>query len=589
MPTLRTSLTVLGFALVASLAGCNRDDPAKFLESGRGYLQQKDYKAAVIELKNAIQAAPENGEARYLLASALIEVGESRDAEIELRKAADSGYNADLVQPALVRALLAMGDMDKALATATQASVTQPSAQAEMKALAGTIMLGRGQLSESRQAFSDALALDAGNAEAKLGLARLAAVADRDLPASTKLTDEVLSQSPASVDALLFKAQLLQAEGKPAEAIAALAQAVDARPHGIAANMALIPALLRAGDVKAARQRTDAFKKSARNSVAPLYMDALVLYSEGNTPGAREATQNALKHAPDYPPLLLLAGTIALQTRNLTQAEDYLSRAAKAAPNSYAQRLLVATLLQSGKPQRAKELLQPLLKARPDDPGLLSLAGEVAMGEGNYQEATKLYSKAVAADPKNVARQTRLGQAYIGSGDIDQGVHVLESAADTNAAIQADLSLIALHMNRREPEKAKDVIEGLLKKQPDNPVVHNVNGLVLQATNDETGARASFERALALQPTFFPAAASLAQFDLRDGKPQAALGRYQAILNKDPNQEQALLAMVVVMQRTGASQADVEKALDRAVNANPTSVNTNLAKINYLLGQRKYQ
>ena len=195
-----------------------------------------------------------------------------------------------------------MGDMDKALATATQASVTQPSAQAEMKALAGTIMLGRGQLSESRQAFSDALALDAGNAEAKLGLARLAAVADRDLPASTKLTDEVLSQSPASVDALLFKAQLLQAEGKPAEAIAALAQAVDARPHGIAANMALIPALLRAGDVKAARQRTDAFKKSARNSVAPLYMDALVLYSEGNTPGAREATQNALKHAPDYPP-----------------------------------------------------------------------------------------------------------------------------------------------------------------------------------------------------------------------------------------------------------------------------------------------
>ena len=88
-------------------------------------------------------------------------------------------------------------------------------------------------------------------------------------------------------------------------------------------------------------------------------------------------------------------------------------------------------------------------------------------------------------------------------------------------------------MNRREPE-GKDVIEGLLKKQPDNPVVHNVNGLVLQATNDETGARASFERALALQPTFFPAAASLAQFDLRDGKPQAALGRYRAILNKTP-------------------------------------------------------
>lgn len=589
MAYIRSFLFALGLAVLASSAGCNRDDPDKFLESGKSFLDKKDYKSAIIELKNAIQAAPQNGEARFLLAKALVESGNASDAEIELRKAAEAGYDADRVQPALAQALLAKGESEGALEIARSAQLADPKAKAAMKALEGEILITQRKIADARRAYDEAVGLDSENAQARLGLARIAA-AESGIEEGHKQVDAILAQSPDFVDALLFKARLLELEKKGNDAIALWKRAVDVRPDNVAAHMSLIPAMLRTRDVSGARTRVDAFKKAARNSVAPLYLDALVLSGEGKLNEARDATQNALKYAPDYAPLLLLAGTLAMQSRNFVQAEEHLTRATKAAPNGYAQRLLVGALLQAGKPQRAKEYLEPLVKAQPQDPGLLSLAAEVAMSEGDYKEATALYSKALEADPKNVVRQTRLGQAYIGSGEIEQGVEVLESAAHSGSGnIQADMSLVALHMNRREPEKAKGVLEALLKKQPDNPVVHNMKGLVLQATRDNAGARASFEKALQIQPTFFPAAASLAQMDVREGKQEAALGRYKSILDKDPKQEQALLATVLLLQQTNALPADIEKALNRAVDANPTSVNAHLSKINYFLGQRRNQ
>jgi len=589
MANLRSYLSVVSLALITALTGCNSEDPDKFLESGKSFLEKRDFRAAIIELKNAIQAAPQNGEARFLLAQALMETGQYRDAEIELRKAADAGHDPNLVEPALVEAMRGLGESEKALELATQSTVTEPAAKAKMKAMEGSIVLGRGKVEEARQAFNDALELDASNRDAKLGLARIATV-DGGIEEAGKQVDALLAQSPTFVDALLFKAQLLEAQGKSPEAIEALGKAVDERPNAIAPHLSLVPALLRSGDVAGARSRVNAFKKAARDSVAPLYLDALVLSAEGKTNEARDAARNALKYAPDYPPLLTLAGTLAMQQRNLVEAEDHLTKAAKAVPNSYAQRLLVGTLLQAGKAGRAREFLDPLLKARPEDPGLLSLAAEIAMSEGNYKEATGLYSKALAADPKNVVRQTRLGQAFIGSGNVDEGVQVLEAAAGSGSQnIQADLSLIALHMNRRETDKAKAALDELLTKQPDNPIVHNMKGLVLLATRDNEGARKSFERALQLQPTFFPAAANLAQLDVRKGDQKAALGRYRAILEKDPKQEQALLATILMLQQSNAMPAQVEDALNQAVEANPSSIRSHLARINYMLGQRRFQ
>src|SRR5689334_8292814 len=72
---------------IAILSACGRDDAASYLKSAQNYVEKRDYRAAIIEVKNALQKEPDNGEARLLLAKAFLETGDPANAETEHRKA----------------------------------------------------------------------------------------------------------------------------------------------------------------------------------------------------------------------------------------------------------------------------------------------------------------------------------------------------------------------------------------------------------------------------------------------------------------------------------------------------------------------
>ena len=86
------------------LAGCSGESPEKQLASAKDYLQKNDTKAAVIQIKNVLQAQPESGEARFLYGRTLLEQGDAAAAEVELRKALAASYPQDAVVPELADA-----------------------------------------------------------------------------------------------------------------------------------------------------------------------------------------------------------------------------------------------------------------------------------------------------------------------------------------------------------------------------------------------------------------------------------------------------------------------------------------------------
>src|SRR6516225_2279637 len=100
-------------AIVIALAACGRNDPASLIASARSYLAKGETSAAIIELKNALQTAPDNAEARFLLAKSLVDTGDAVGAETEARKALQLGYPSDEVYPVLARALLYQGEYRK--------------------------------------------------------------------------------------------------------------------------------------------------------------------------------------------------------------------------------------------------------------------------------------------------------------------------------------------------------------------------------------------------------------------------------------------------------------------------------------------
>jgi Flp pilus assembly protein TadD len=185
------------------------------------------------------------------------------------------------------------------------------------------------------------------------------------------------------------------------------------------------------------------------------------------------------------------------------------------------------------------------------------VAGEAALATGNMALASTYYEHAAGLDKGNVGTQVRLAQVRMASGETARAFSDLESisAADPSQA-QADMALIAGHLRRHEYDKALAASDALIRKQPENPLTYSVRGSIYLAKRDLANARTSFDKALSLDPKNFPAAYNLAMLDVREGKPQAAKARYESMLDKEPGNEQLLIAEADLLALTGNPPAD---------------------------------
>ena len=100
--------------LVSQLAfGCGQQNPEELIHSGREFLHKKDYPAAVIQLKNAVRLRPITARRDTCLAWRCEEAEICVRRRLSFEKQRPSEYSSDLVYPALVRVLLAEGQLRK--------------------------------------------------------------------------------------------------------------------------------------------------------------------------------------------------------------------------------------------------------------------------------------------------------------------------------------------------------------------------------------------------------------------------------------------------------------------------------------------
>ncbi|MCW5626057.1 MAG: PEP-CTERM system TPR-repeat protein PrsT, partial [Burkholderiales bacterium] len=522
------------------LSGCKGDSSENFVASAKSFIAKGDYPAAVIQLKNALQAAPEDAEVRYLLGSSLRNSGDPAAAEIELRKALALGYDVNLTVPELFRALVEQGAGRKIRDEASGDRVTTNAAKAEVTAVKAEVHFMGREFEQARAGYGEAMKLDPANARARIGQVRMA-IFDGRLDEAQTLVDQILATSPESVEALQIKGDLFSNDGKKAEAIQTWNEAIKIKPNALNVYLALIPALVRNKDLDGATAQVATLKKTAPGAPPTIYLDALVTFSKGNAKEARELARQLLKVSPDYIPGLLLAGSIEHDLQNYLQAEEHLQKVVSALPEqAYPRRLLVSTFLRSGNLAKAKESLAILSKLAPDEPSTLMLIGEVALASKDGATAARNFEKAAKRAPDNVSVQTRLAQANLLKGDVEQAIDMLEAASAADSIhSEADITLISHYLQARDFTKAQQAADALVRKQPSSAPAIATKGLVQLAHRDYDNARKSFESALQLDPTFVPAARSLAALDLRDKKVDSAKQRYRDLLARDPKQVSA--------------------------------------------------
>lgn len=573
----RGVLPALTLALL--LAACGGDKPEALLASARDYLAKDDAPAAVIQIKNALQKAPESGEARVLLGQALLKTGDPVGAEVELRKAMEAGHAPDQVVPLLAQALLVIGQPKKVLSDLQTARLTSPEAKADLLASTALAHATLGQMDKARAAIDAALAIKADHPQTMLVRARML-LADNDVSAGIDTLDKLLAKDARNHEAWKLKGDILSIKKDVEGALAAYRKAVEAKPDYAVAHAAIVDGLIRQNKLDDAGAQLEAMKKVLPKNPQTALVEAEYLYQKKDFKKALESLQAVLGVAPNHPKALLLAGATQFQLNALPQAEDYLVKALKQAPGAtMARRMLAVIYLRSAQPAKALAIIEPMLEDGNDDAALMSLAGDVYIQNGNPQKAEEYFAKAVALDPKNPVKQTKVALSHLAEGKGESAFGELERIAAGDAGTTADMAMIAAAVKKRDFAKALQAIDGLEKKQPDNPLAHALRGTVLVAKGDMAAGRASLEKALALKPAYFPAAAALASLDLRDKKPDDARKRFESVLAADPKNVQAGLALAELKARTGGSAEDVAAMIAKTIQANPTEPAPRLALI----------
>jgi putative PEP-CTERM system TPR-repeat lipoprotein len=570
-------------ACAALLLACGEDGPEKHVAAARSHLEKGDYKSTAIEAKTALQKNPEQGEARYLLAQALLKDGNPVAAEIEFRKALASRHPESEVVPALAQTLLATGKSKVLVEEFGGTRLGSAAADANLQTTLSIAYAVLGKTEQADAALNAALKAEPQNSSALL-LSAWRMAGARDIDGAMTVVEGVLAREPANAEAWQMKGDLLlHGKRAPDEALAAYRKAAEVDPKRVAGQLAVLSLLIQQGKSDEAAEQLTQLKKVAPRHPRVLYAETVLAYQKKDYKRARELAQQMLQFGGNNAGVLQIAGAAELQLGGVVQAEVLLNKALQIAPNMQsARRMLIATYLRSGQPAKALAELNAAAGKDGLPPAMYSLAGEVYLQNGDVKRAEEFFAKALKLDPNDPRKRTALAVAHLASGQ-SAALDELQDIAGADTGVTADMALISASLRRKEFDKALAAIDRLEAKQPDKPLAADLRGRVHLARNDVPAARKSFERALTIDPNYFAAIASLARLDMAEKRPADAKKRFETVLEKNPKNAQALIALAQLALTDSAEKDSAASLLGRAIDAAPTEPGPRLMLIELYL------
>jgi len=213
-------------------------------------------------------------------------------------------------------------------------------------------------------------------------------------------------------------------------------QVITSKPDDAEANYNLGTLYLRQHDVSSARPYLE---KAVQ--LKPAHAEAwnnlgMIAAEEGHTDEAVQDFQHCLRYRPDFVVALLNLGNLYRRQKLFANAEQLLNNAIQAEPeNPEANYSLGMLYAQRNETVKAEQNFQNALKVRPEYADALNNYGVLLVREQHYAEAEQKFWSCIQANPK-------FDQAY--------------------------LNLARLYVLLNEKDKAREVLQELLRQQPEH-------------------------------------------------------------------------------------------------------------------------
>ena len=580
------------FVSSSVLPGCDRTSNLsvqEHIQRAKDFEDQGKLKGSIVELKNAIQKNPDSPQARLLLGQIYLKTGMGSGAEKEFRHAEKLGVNPETIKHLLGEALLLMGDYKRVLDEIEPGEQTSKANTARIYQIRAEALLNLGMTKDACNLFQQSLSISTENTPTYWGLAQCA-VAEHDLVKARAWLDSALKLKNRQAKTWTLIGDLEQYNKNSSNALTAYTNALKAEPNNQEALQSRAALNLALGQLKSAQTDIDQIAQLAPKSVSSHYLHALLNFEQKKYPETRNDLNEVFKITSDHMPSILLAGATSYALGSYEQAESQLNRFLTRFPHhAYALRILTATQIKQNQPDQALKTIAPLLSPEAKDAAALVLASDAYRIKGESAKSTEYLERAAAIDPRNAAIQTQLGLTHLSMGDSQLAIAELGSASSLDSGqYRADVLLVMAYLDRKEYDKALVAIDALEKKLPNSAVTHTMRGNALFGNNDISNARKSFEKALSIDPAFFPAAASLAELDIRDKKPEDARKRYERVLDKDKNNLQAMMALAD-LAAMNKQEKDYVSWLEKAATTHPQALSPRESLIRYHLARKETQ
>lgn len=556
---------------VAAIAACSTDKSARARQhvvAGDKFASEKKLREAVVEYRNAVQLDPLFGDARVKLATTYEKIGDGGNALREYVRAADLLPSDISLQLKVGGYLIGAGKVDDALARVDGALKLQPE-NVEAHVLRGNALGGLNNFDQALKEIEEALRLDPtrGATYTQLGLVEIARGRHAEAEVAFKRAIEL---APNWVSGRLALANFYWAAGRYGVAGQTLETALQMAPTDQEANHAMAVFSLATGRVREAEKY---LKQLADVTTTPAAQFTLADY------------YIATRRSPEA---IAILAPMAAEPRSSPETRQRLARA----------------YMGADMPDKAQTLIDELLVESPGDADAQLLKGQLLLRENRRDEALAAVKAAVSTAPTSAQAQFILGRVYAARGDLAGAEAAFREVLKINpsaAAAQTELSIVQLALGtpaaslvsaeaavRSQPDRLDTrlaLIRGLLAAKQfaqaeqelkpllashDNLAAVLVQSAVLAASrNDIPTARATFEKALASDPSSLEAFGGLLALELNSKSFDAARERMNRRLNAGPVTPPLLL----LAARTYGSANDLgaaERVLRRAIDMDST-------------------
>ncbi len=546
--------------------GCTDQTKESLFQEGIKLSEQKNYRGAVVLLKNCLEKDPNYFEARYYLGEAYLYTGKFEKAEKEFLKVLKQGGGFAELPLKLGEVYLYTERPDLAIKEAEK-FLGSNAATLEAYDLLGRAFAVKKDFGTAEKHFRTALDLEKNNANTGINLVRVLLAQKRNTEARQKLV-EITRDHEKNKTAWSLLARLEASNRNIDGALKAYEKLSQIDPSDTTSMYMKGRILLSQGRVPEGDQvADDIIKRSPESAQGPL-LKGLSLYSQKKHEEAIVQLQKSLSISPDLMGYYFL-GLSYYNSQKLELALNQFQKVLDSQPEFLQPRVMVAmTFLKQKRFEDTIIECEKMLKKHPSNGLLHNILGSAYMGEGELEKAVEEFDKAVELDPRLADAHFKKGLFSIKSGNLEEAEDQLATAVSlAPEALNTRIVLASYYLRQQDYSKAIETLEKGLTGQMQDAVLYNYLSLAYFSQNKPEKALASLEKAKKAKPDFFPPYFNLASYFGKKGALEKAREQYLAVLEKDPANLRALMGMAATSEMQQKDE-EVLAYLQRAKETN---------------------